>query len=172
MDVLACLLRVQPGWKGAVWGNSYAGIKAHELETREIPALAELEAAWIEIAREQKKEAVNALREEKITLGVPYTFPDGQSGTIQTRDEIDIRNIQTNVLNAMALTGQAVTLQFRDEADTTHEMTAEQMIAMGIAVGQRGSNIYIVSWAHKDAIDALTTAEEIEAYDFTTGWPG
>ena len=47
MDIQSCLIKL--GYKAVVWSNSYEGIKPLELETRPIPALAELEAVWPEI---------------------------------------------------------------------------------------------------------------------------
>ena len=32
MDITACILKMYPGWRGAVWGNTYDGIRPHELE--------------------------------------------------------------------------------------------------------------------------------------------
>jgi hypothetical protein len=46
VDILRCLQKLQPGWCGAVFDNSYEGIQPHELETRPIPTLKELEAVW------------------------------------------------------------------------------------------------------------------------------
>jgi hypothetical protein len=61
MNILACILKLCPDWKGVIWGNSYDGIKPHELETRPIPALEELEAVWPEVQAEmlteQKRQA-------------------------------------------------------------------------------------------------------------------
>ena len=61
MDIMACLQKILPDWKGVVWGNSYEGIKPNELETRPIPALEELEAVWVEVQAEmlteQKRQA-------------------------------------------------------------------------------------------------------------------
>jgi len=121
-----------------------------------------------------KQAEVDILREAKIADGVPYTFPDNVVGVIQTRDSVDIRNIETNIMSAtIAVMNNMLDLPmvFRDEANIIHEMTPAQMITMGTAAVQRGQNIYKNSWAHKDAIKLLTTKEEIEAYDITTGWP-
>lgn len=49
MDILACILKLYPDWQGVVWGNAYEGIRPHELETRPIPSIAELEAVWPEV---------------------------------------------------------------------------------------------------------------------------
>jgi len=51
MNILSCILRIYPDWQGAVWDNSYEGIKPHELEKRPIPTLEELEAVWPEVQR-------------------------------------------------------------------------------------------------------------------------
>jgi hypothetical protein len=53
MNILTCLRKIHPGWQGAVWNNSYDGIKPHELETRPIPTLKELEAIWPVIEAER-----------------------------------------------------------------------------------------------------------------------
>jgi hypothetical protein len=51
MEIQSCLIRL--GYKAVVWGNSYEGIKPHELETKPIPSLAELEAVWPQIEAER-----------------------------------------------------------------------------------------------------------------------
>jgi hypothetical protein len=53
MNIMEGLQKIHRGWQGIVWGNSYEGIKPHELETRPIPSLAELEAAWPQIEAER-----------------------------------------------------------------------------------------------------------------------
>ena len=64
MDILPCILKIYPDWKGVVWGNTYEGIKPHELETRPIPTMIELEAVWPEVQAEmlieQKRQAYKA----------------------------------------------------------------------------------------------------------------
>lgn len=59
MDISKCLTKL--GYKAVVWSNSYEGIKPHELETRPIPTLAELEAVWPEVQAEIEKEANNSI---------------------------------------------------------------------------------------------------------------
>jgi hypothetical protein len=51
MDIQSCLIKL--GYKAVVWNNSYEGIKPHELETRPIPSLADLEAVWPQIEAER-----------------------------------------------------------------------------------------------------------------------
>ena len=53
MDILKSINKLLPNWNGAVWGNSYEGIKPDISETRPIPSLAELEAVWPQIEAER-----------------------------------------------------------------------------------------------------------------------
>ena len=59
MDIMKCLIRLLPGWQGAVWSNSYDGIKPHELETRPIPKYEELVEIWPVIQKEEADAAHN-----------------------------------------------------------------------------------------------------------------
>lgn len=121
--------------------------------------------------RNSKNEEVNMVREKKIAEGVPYSFSDG-AGTIQTRDFIDSRNIQTNVTIAMALQASGETrpvMVFRDTEDKLHQMTPAQMIAMGVAVGQYGQVIYNRSWEIKELLKGMTIAQVL-AYDIEANW--
>jgi hypothetical protein len=104
MDILACLQKLLPGWQGAVWGNSYEGIAPHELETRPIPTLAELEAVWpevqVEIIVTQKRQAYKSEAdplyiEWQILLAVNH--PDAATRHqewLDKRSEIDLRFIK------------------------------------------------------------------------------
>ena len=63
MNIFRCVQKIYPGWQGVVWGNSYEGIKPHELETRPIPTLEELEKAWASMQDEIALEEI--LRKRK-----------------------------------------------------------------------------------------------------------
>jgi len=74
MDILLCLIRLD--YKAVVWGNSYEGIKPHELETKPIPSLAELEAVWPQIEAEQiaeqsAKETAQLAKAQEIIDNLP-----------------------------------------------------------------------------------------------------
>lgn len=60
MNILKCILKLLPNWNGAVWDNSYEGIKPDVSETRPTPSLAELEAVWVEVEAEELKTKTNA----------------------------------------------------------------------------------------------------------------
>ncbi len=68
MDYLKAINKLLPNWNGAVWGNSYEGIKPDVSETRPTPTLAELEAVWPEIEAEELKEKTNAEVMTKLEL--------------------------------------------------------------------------------------------------------
>jgi hypothetical protein len=117
---------------------------------------------------------VDSIRDQKIADGVPYLFPGDTPGTVQTRDLTDHRNIQANASAAqMYLIDSQPTaeMQFRDQEDVVHTLTATEMVTMCAYVMGYGQAIYSASWVHKDAIDALETLEAVLAYDVTTGWP-
>lgn len=52
MDILRCILKIYPDWKGVVWENDYKQIKPHELEKRPIPTIEQLEAVWSEVQKD------------------------------------------------------------------------------------------------------------------------
>jgi len=131
-------------------------------------------SAWVlnrSLVIEKKREEVGAAREKRIAEGVPYNFPDG-SGIVQTRDLIDVRNIQTNVMAALILQGAGETkpiMVFRDSANVTHYMTPAQMLTMAVAISQYGQVIYNISWELKDKVEGMTT-EQIVAFDVEANW--
>jgi len=124
------------------------------------------------LAKEMRKTLVADLRREKEQDGFAYVFPDGP-GVIQTRDEVDFRNINGLVSMALILLGNSDTttqIGFRDMFNGTHMMTAPQLIQMGIFVNTAVSNLYSKSWVKKAEIDACTTIEQVDAVDINTGW--
>jgi len=115
---------------------------------------------------------VKAVRDSKIAAGIPFAFPDG-AGTIQTRDLIDARNIQTNVTTALILSLQGETrpvMTFRDMENVEHAMTPAQMLAMGAYVAQQGQIIYSQSWSIERTMAELTS-EQLLSFDVAANWP-
>lgn len=115
-----------------------------------------------------KHREIDALKKAKELAGVPYIFPGGISGTIQTRDADDFRNINATATNGLIKKGTDAKLPFRDQENRNYELTPEEGIALGEAVAAYIGEIAVASWAHKDAL----TEENIDTYDITTGWPG
>jgi hypothetical protein len=152
-----------------------AYVEAYDAEKARLAAIA---AAALEIFNSPKEvlkrkiAAIDAARDAKLAAGVPYNFPDG-AGTIQMRDLIDARNIQTNVTMALILQGMGETkpvMSFRDTENVTHAMTPAQMITMGVTIAQAGQAIYAASWTVKDTAKDLP-ANELPGYDIEANWP-
>jgi len=123
------------------------------------------------LAIERKSLEVSVAREKRIAEGVPYDFSDGR-GTVQTRNLVDVRNIQTNVIAALIFQGAGKTrpiMVFRDSENVTHRMTPAQMLAMAVAISQYGQVIYNRSWELKDGVEGMTT-EQIAAFDVEANW--
>jgi hypothetical protein len=132
-----------------------------------------LDAAELDTAKTTKRQAVTNERNRRIVQGLVYTFPDGVTGTIQLRptDVGNVNGVATKG-NALLQKGDTTTTQpFRDKENATHTLTPQQAVDMGIAVSDRVEAIYQASWDHKDAIAALTTVADVDAYDISTGWP-
>lgn len=126
----------------------------------------------IRLAKDYKKTLVGVKRSEIEREGFAYIFPDGP-GTIQTRDEVDFRNINGLVSMALILTGMGdtvTTIGFRDMDNVTHWITAPQIISMGVFINTKVSANYANAWRIKNEIDACATNEEIEAVNIHTGW--
>lgn len=54
--------------------------------------------------------------------------------------------------------------------DTTETVRA-QLAGLSAAIEDREQSLLVAAWQHKAALAALTTVEDIIAYDVTTGWP-
>lgn len=124
----------------------------------------------IDLAKKSKRDKINAIREEEISAGMEYTFPDELVGIIQL-DEASIRNIQSLATTALCLKAMGDTttvMSFRDKENITHEMSADEMIAMALAITVYSSNKYINSWIYKDNLDALTELNEIQNFDISS----
>lgn len=121
----------------------------------------------VDVVAHKIKDSVNSKRTELETAGVPYTFPDGIAGTIQTRNERDTRNVLGLVVAAQAALSAAPskTFTFTDAENVTHTMTPTEVIAMGSHVEEAISAIYANSWAVKTALDQATTVDAVLAVD-------
>lgn len=132
------------------------------------------EKADAEALDAKRKALLKACADKRFAVqqaGKSYLFPDGATGTIQTRNETDLININGQVTAALVLQAQGVAapaLEFRDEQNATHAMTPAQMIAMGMAASQFVSATYSAKWAHDAAIAEWDGESE---YDLAAGWP-
>lgn len=113
-------------------------------------------------------------RLDRMAQGISYDFPDG-TGTVQTRNDTDLGNINAVATTAIVLQGQGVTdpvVKFRDTENVTHLMTPEQAIAFGVALSSSITAIYQNKWDTDEAIDALADQAAIDAFDLDAEWSG
>ena len=126
----------------------------------------------IEDLRALRRAEIDRRRDAAIAAGVAFAFPDG-AGMIDTRNEVDFRNIQGVASAGVILQAQGdttTTIAFRDAANVTHALHAADAVALGLAVQGRVAAVYAVAWGHKDAVAALAEREAVLAYDIETGW--
>lgn len=122
-----------------------------------------------------KRRAIEVKRIEEEVKGFAYVFPDGDTDIIQLRDDRDKLNINGQVTAALVLKGMGETgsvLAFQAQSNTTHPMTPDQMIAMGMAVNSYCLGLYMKQWGQKallDALDPATASEEDVAA--VADWP-
>jgi len=112
----------------------------------------------------------------KTTLTVTGTIPDAtvDGSTVVyipwNSAPVDIQNL--NAIITLILAGAITTdVEWHDFINISHMMTSTQLVTLAGGLGVFAQTCYAVSWVHKNAIDALTTVAEIEAYDYTTSWP-
>ena len=140
-------------------------------------AMAVTQAKALQSRAELLNQAIDTERTARIAAGMPYAFPDGTGGTVQLRHERDILNVNAVGTAAMMITSAgdtATKMEFRDQEDVTHQMSAPEMLAMAQDVMGWISAHYAAAWTHKDAIKELVEAadgEGVASYDITQGWP-
>jgi hypothetical protein len=59
---------------------------------------------------------------------------------------------------------------WRGYDNVNHPADAAFVVGLGNAITMRGTYLYQRSWIKKAEIDALTTPEDVKAYDVTAGW--
>lgn len=107
-------------------------------------------------------------------VGFTRTTSSGKDIKMQVRNDRDFTNVQSLATWALVQEQQGVvgaTIKFRDGNNDVHNLTYEDCYEVYGFARDYLDSIFEVIWDHKDAIDALSTAAEVEAYDYTTGWP-
>lgn len=121
-----------------------------------------------ESARETARTAVAQERMRRQAMGVKYEFPDGQAGTVQTRDTQDLLNV-TGLATRALMSGEDAVFYFRDEENETHILSRSQMADLAAYVSQQVELLYAAKWRHDSAIAQWDGSA---AYDLTAFWPG
>src|SRR5438128_1984505 len=86
--------------------------------------------------KRQAKDKIDAFRKEHETAGMSYVFPDSVTDIVQLRDDRDLLNISSLVTSAnlLKVSGYTGKIPFQALSDDTHEMSPDELIAMGLAV--------------------------------------
>lgn len=108
---------------------------------------------------------IDTARKDAEEAGMPYVFPDDVSDVVQLRNTRDLLNVSSMVTSAQLLkaTGYTGKMLFQAESNTTHEMTPDEMISMGLSVASFIQSLYTVAWPIKAAIDAAADHDEVDA---------
>lgn len=110
---------------------------------------------------------INAHREAVKAAGLTWSYL-GADHPVETdaRSREAINGLVTMLPVAPSLTE---TWRMADNSDVA--LDAAAIAALGGAVLAHGSAAHATARAHKDAVAALSTAAEVAAYDWSTGWP-
>lgn len=118
----------------------------------------------LEQLKTAKKDQITQLRETKNLEPITY------QNSLFDCDETAQRNIQAWTTNINAGTNPPEGFVWRDYNNVDHAANASFVLGLNAAVVARGTQLYQTSWTKKAEVDALTTAEQVNAYDVTTGW--
>ena len=151
------------------------------LDERPKPTMIEVGTACFNLLKQNRTEEISLLRDEKLSTGVPYIFPNDVFGHIQIRDDNDRINVLINGVTAIFYlfnNQPEAPMVFRDQENRVHYINATQILDMALFAGNYGQNIYLTSWVHKDNInnfeiidnDIITAYTNVLNYDISTGW--
>jgi hypothetical protein len=112
-----------------------------------------------------RKAEVDIERERRGYLPIAY------AGSTLDADAKAQRNISSWQVQIAAGVQVPSGFVWRDANNVDHAADAAFINGLGAAITIRGTLLYQAAWTHKANIQALTTVEDILAYDITTGWP-
>lgn len=119
----------------------------------------------IDQVKTNKKSAVNLMREQHIQQGITW---NGNLFETDIASQGKLTAVVTSVAAGLTLPAN-FTWRTADNIDVP--MTGQDLKDLAQVVLNHVDACYKNSWVHKDAIDVLTTAADVAAYDYTTGWP-
>ncbi len=138
------------------------------------PKLAPVDTRSVRTAIKRK---IAAKRIDVQNAGMRTVFPDGTTGTVQTRHTVDITNIISLAVCAMTMNGNGQDnqlLSFRDEENVTHNLTPLQMLVMAMQAMAFVSSTYEKKWSLEQQFDVLADSgaseEVLKAFNIDEGW--
>jgi hypothetical protein len=119
--------------------------------------------------------AIDAERDARLAAGVPFMFPGAVPGTVQTRpgtdDLVNIAGLATRAAVLVMQDDSETTIQFTNAENVTHHLIGSEFLALGIAVADARTAIVTAARAKKNAVAALSSAQDVHGYDAAAGWP-
>lgn len=120
-------------------------------------------------AAAQLGETLKARRDSCIDQG----FTVAGIGTFDSDEKSRANITGATVLATIAQSqGQPFVMSWKLQDNTVKVLTGAQMIAVGIAAGQRVAACHARAQQLGAAIEAANTPEQIDAIDINAGWPG
>lgn len=118
----------------------------------------------LENAKELKHNEIDILRNTHMHTPILY---DGNTYDADESSRFNLVSIISAVQAGIPLpTG--FTWRTADNQNVPHDSTT--LIGLAAVMLVQVNTVYNASWVHKNAVDALSTTEEIEAYDHTVNW--
>lgn len=114
--------------------------------------------------KEAKKVDVSIEREKQNSLPITY------AGSQFDATPIAQRNVSAWMTNIAAGQNPPAGFVWRGYDNVDHPADAAFIVGLGNAITLRGTYLYQRSWIKKAEVDALTTSEDVKAYDVTAGW--
>ncbi|MBE0438029.1 MAG: hypothetical protein IBX56_19800 [Methylomicrobium sp.] len=130
---------------------------------------------WVEDIDALRRDKIAKIKEKMLTLKFsPISYDD----KLVDADETAILNINGKMQEIAAsesLGLSMVNLVWRDHNNTTHSWesaTAYKAWLQGlvVAISQRGTSLYGISWAKQAEINSLSSMEDLQNYDIDLGW--
>jgi hypothetical protein len=124
----------------------------------------------IEQKKDQLKQSVNQERDRRWPGTVNCDLAGDGSRIIpaDARNDTDLRNIQAVTTTAQVVAGTPdAVLKFRDANDVTHNLSPEEVIALGLIVQAHVQSFYEKAWVLKDSTDSMTSVE-LDQLDVTS----
>lgn len=115
--------------------------------------------------KQAKNEEINAYRDQVLDAGFWALTHKWDSNE---RARTNVSGFSVAVLSGLP---PPETLYWRDYDNVNVALTYADFEHMAQMLVLFNTQVYAASWVHKNAVDALTDPDDVENYDYTTGWP-
>lgn len=113
-----------------------------------------------------KVKELEIIKSEKTFVNLRYTFPDLKFGIVQLRNQKDLDNINALYTDSMFSIANNIekNYSFKDEANISHELNAQQMSELGNFVKTHCDKIFAEHWDLKhNKLDIIYNSSKSES---------